>query len=127
MSTGETPVDVIEVRGLVVSAVCGVLPEEKARQQPFRIDLDLHCDLAAAGKTDALDDTVDYGAVSAAVSDLAARLDCDLMEHFAQRIAELALAFDGVAGVTVAVTKLRPPLPEVVDTTGVRIYRTASP
>ena len=47
------------------------------------------------------------------------------MEYFAQRIADLALAFDGVAAVTVAVTKLRPPLPEVVATTGVRIHRTA--
>ncbi len=124
--TADLPTDQIEVRGLVVAAFCGVLPEEQARRQPFRIDLDLHVDLAAAGASDGLDDTVDYGAVSARIGELAEELRCQLMEHFAQRVADLALGFDGVVAVTVAITKLRPPLPEVVDTTGVRIHRARS-
>lgn len=122
----DTQPDQIEVRGLVVAAYCGVLPEEQARRQPFRIDLDLFVDLAAAGASDGLDDTVDYGAVSAQVGEMAEELRCQLMEHFAQRIADVALGFEGVAAVTVSVTKLRPPLPEIVDTTGVRIHRKSS-
>ena len=55
--------DRIELRGLRVMASVGVLPEERERAQPLELDLTLSCDLAAAGYSDALDDTVDYGAI----------------------------------------------------------------
>jgi len=118
--------DQIEVRGLVVAGFCGVLPEEQARRQPFRIDLDIFADLRAAGESDGLADTVDYGAVTAEIAALARDIRCQLMEHFAQAIADITLAFVGVDAVTVRITKLRPPLPDIVDTTGVRIHRAQS-
>ena len=59
--------DRIELRGLRVMASVGVLPEERERAQPLELDLTLSCDLAAAGYSDALDDTVDYGAITDAV------------------------------------------------------------
>lgn len=116
--------DRIEVRGLELLVYCGVLPEEQARQQPFRFDLDLHLSLVRAGGTDALDDTVDYGGVT----DLLARhLTVErfqLLERLAQRTAELILdSAPLVDEVTVRATKMRPPLPVHVDTTGVRIHR----
>jgi dihydroneopterin aldolase len=43
--------DVIEIRGLRALGVIGVNPEEKARAQPFEIDLDLEADLSKAGET----------------------------------------------------------------------------
>ena len=46
----------------------GVLPEEQVRPQPFEVDIELLVDVAAAGASDELDDTVDYGAVCEAVS-----------------------------------------------------------
>jgi len=49
----------------------------------------------------------------------------DLMERFAGRIAEVVLAIDGVDGTTVVVRKLRPPVPEDLATSGVRIHRAA--
>ncbi len=51
--------DRIELRGLRVSAFCGVLPEEKARRQPFEVDLDVHADLSTASASDDLADTID--------------------------------------------------------------------
>jgi dihydroneopterin aldolase len=117
--------DRIEIRGLIVSAICGVLPEEKGRTQPFRIDIDLHVDLSEASQSDALNDTVDYGAVTFQVQKIADEANFDLMERFAGVIAEMALDYQGVDAVTVTITKLRPPLPELVDTTGVRIHRTS--
>ena len=117
--------DRIELRGLRVSAVCGVLPEEKARRQPLELDLDVYADLAAALITNDLADTVNYGALCTMVAWIADRESFDLLERFASRVAEDVLATSGVEAVTVAVRKLRPPVPEDLATSGVRIHRTA--
>ena len=53
--------------------VHGVLPEEQVRPQPFEVDVELLVDLRAAGASDDLADTVDYGAVSDAVSESSRR------------------------------------------------------
>ena len=103
--------------------VCGVLPEEQARKQPFRFDLDLYLDLSKPGRTDELTDTVNYGAVADL---LAIKLGDErfyLLEHMAQRTAELVLADPLVDEVTVIARKMRPPLAVHIDTTGVRIHR----
>ena len=117
--------DRIELRGLRVSAVCGVLPEEKVRRQPLELDLDVYADLTAALTTDDLADTVDYGALCALVACIADRESFDLLERFASRVAEDVLATSGVEAVTGAVRKLRPPVPEDLASSGVRIHRTA--
>ena len=64
--------DRIELRGLRLSAICGVLPEERDRPQPLELDLDLWADLSAAGRSDDLADTVDYGAVCDTVEQVCA-------------------------------------------------------
>ena len=116
--------DRIELRGLRVLAYCGVLPEEQTRRQPFSVDLDLDCDLRPAGRSDDLTDTVDYGEVCAAVERLAADGRFALLERFAQEIANAVLAHDVVTSVTVSVAKLRPPVPQDLASSGVRIIRT---
>ena len=50
----------------------GVLPEEQDRAQPFEVDLDLSVDLAPAGTSDRLADTVDYAGVADAASAIVA-------------------------------------------------------
>lgn len=115
--------DVITVTGLVVSGVCGALPEEQLRAQPFRIDLAIAADLTAAATSDRLADTVDYGAVCAAVGDLVSTGRFTLMEAMAGRIADLVLSRPLVESVTVSVTKLRPPVPEVLESSGVTMTR----
>ena len=56
--------DRILLRGLRVMAYCGVLAEEQARRQPFEINADVVADLSAAGRSDDLGDTIDYGALT---------------------------------------------------------------
>lgn len=119
--------DVVEIRGLQLLLYCGVLDQEQVRRQPFQIDIDLHLDLKAAGESDDLDDTVDYGAL---IDLLAASLPTErfqLLERLAARIAELALGHPPVDAVTVRVRKLRPPVAAIVDTTGVHIHRKRQP
>ncbi len=113
----------IEVRGLELLVLCGVLPEEQARKQPFKFDLDLYLDLAPAGRADDLELTVDYGALAGRIAEA---LDVEsflLLEAMAARVAELALDHDLVEEVTVVARKMRPPVPQHVDTTGVRVHR----
>jgi dihydroneopterin aldolase len=120
--------DRIELRGLRVMAVHGVLPEERARPQPFEIDLDLDLDLRLAGRTDALSDTADYGAVVDAVVAVLAGPAVNLMEHLAERVAEAAEAAAApvpVSAVTVTVRKLEPPVPHQLGSAGVTIRRSA--
>lgn len=105
-------------------ALCGVLPEERARRQPFEIDVDVFVDLSRAGTTDALDDTVDYGALCQSIDDLATDEQYSLLERFATRVAEVVLATPSVAAVTVNIRKLRPPVPQPLSTSGVSIHRT---
>lgn len=115
--------DLIELRGLRASGICGALPEEQVRAQPLEVDLDVHADLAAAGRTDDLDDTVDYGSLADAVERVITTERFVLLERLAQRLAEVVLADERVDAVTVAVRKLRPPVPQQLATSGVRITR----
>lgn len=117
--------DVILLRGLRAMGVHGVLPEEQERPQPFEVDLELAVDLAAAGKSDDLADTVDYGVVADNVVAVITEERHALLERLAERIASVALHDERVTGVTVTVRKLRPPLSVESDHVGVRITRNA--
>jgi dihydroneopterin aldolase len=118
--------DRIELRGLRVLALCGVLPEERVRRQPFELDLDVFVDLTRAGSTDDLEHTVDYGALCASLAELARDEQYGLLERFAARAADVVLATPLVTAVTVRIRKLRPPVPEHLESSGVRIHRTKS-
>ncbi len=120
---GAGRLDRIELRGLRALGICGVLPEEQDRPQPLEVDLDVVTDLSRAGATDALADTVDYGSLVAQVEAIITGEPVRLLERLAERIAEVVLADDRVAEVEVALRKLRPPVPQQLDTTGVRIVR----
>jgi dihydroneopterin aldolase len=104
--------DRIEINGLRVMALVGVLPHEREAAQPLQIDLCLGVDLHDAGLTDDLGDTANYGAVSEAVAAVVRDSKDLLLERLAARIAEVALGFDRVGQVSVTITKLRPPFPK---------------
>jgi dihydroneopterin aldolase len=116
--------DRIELRGLRALGRHGCLPEEKERDQPFEVDLDVELELSAAGRSDDLGDTVDYGALASSVAAIVAGPPAHhLLERVAERVAEAVLADAQVRSVTVAVRKLRPPVPVDLATAGVRITR----
>jgi dihydroneopterin aldolase len=116
--------DRIELRGLRLAGVVGVLPHEQAQPQPLEIDLDLALDLSAAGETDALDDTADYGALCEVAELVVTTTSYALLEALAEHLAGALLAADPkIDEVTVAVRKLRPPVAQQLVTSGVRIRR----
>ncbi len=124
MDRPEPDRDRIELRGLRVLGVHGALPEEQDRAQPFEVDLDVEADLSVAGASDRLADTVDYGAVTAVVAAVVGDERFRLLERLAERIASQVADVDPrIRAVTVAVRKLRPPLPADLTSAGVRITR----
>lgn len=118
--------DRIELRGLELLVFCGVLDEEQARRQPFTFDIDIYLDLDAAGETDDLTKTVDYGATIELISATLDRERFLLLERMANRVAELVLGDPSAQSVTVSARKVRPPVPSILASTGVRVHRSRS-
>ena len=115
--------DRILISGLRELGVHGVLPEEQVRPQPFEVDIELLVDVAAAGESDELEETVDYGAVCESVSHIISSEQHRLLERLATRIAEVCRADPRVAGVVVEVRKLHPPVRALLDHVAVRVER----
>ena len=111
----------IIVAGLRELGVHGVLPEEQSRPQPFEVDVELEVDLVTAGQSDELDDTVDYAAVSEAVSRVVKNERYQLLERLATRIGEVCRTDERVSAVTVTIRKLHPPVRAMLDHVAVRV------
>ena len=117
--------DVIELRGLRLVTLVGALPEERTRAQPLEVDLDVEADLSVAGTTDHLSDTIDYGGLCELVMrTIRGSGHVALLEALAERTAQAVLAADErITGVTVWVRKVRPPVPQDLATSGVKVTR----
>ncbi len=103
--------------------VHGVEPAERSRPQPFAVDLVLEVDLAPAGETDRLADTVDYGALAERAVAVVTGESHHLLERLAARIATECRTDPRVTRVSVTVAKLAPPLGVQVDHVAVTVER----
>lgn len=115
--------DRILIAGIRELGVHGALPEEQTRPQPFEVDVELLVDLSVAARSDALDDTVDYGTVCEAVGRVISSERYRLLERLAERIAEVCRSDPRVKGVVVEVRKVHPPVRAILRHVGVRIER----
>lgn len=115
--------DRIVINGLRVMTLVGVLEHEREAAQPLQVDLALDVDLADAGFSDELADTAHYGLVAERVAAVMRESKDLLLERLAHRIAEEALLVDRVEAVDVTLTKLRPPIPEDLQSCAVSIRR----
>jgi dihydroneopterin aldolase len=118
-----TDSDAIVLRGLRALGHCGASAEERDRAQPIEIDLEACVDLAPAGRTDDVAETVDYAVMCSKVEQVVRTERFALLEGLATRVAEVAMADGRVRAVTVTVRKLRPPVPQHLASAGVRLTR----
>ncbi|WP_438854008.1 dihydroneopterin aldolase [Agromyces sp. M3QZ16-3] len=102
--------DRIAVTGIRVRAHHGVFDFEREQGQEFVIDVSVAVDLAAAASGDDLASTVHYGELAVAVARAVERDPVDLIETVAERVAAVALGFDGVEEATVTVHKPQAPI-----------------
>lgn len=116
--------DRIEIRGLRAWGHHGVLDHEQRDGQVFVIDATLEVDVSAAAASDDLGDTIDYGALAAALSSVVADTRFDLIEALADRLAVRCLADPRVAAATVRVAKPHAPVTVDLDHVAVEVRRT---
>ncbi|MBW4582924.1 MAG: dihydroneopterin aldolase [Tildeniella nuda ZEHNDER 1965/U140] len=83
--------DCIHLNGIRCYGYTGALPEEQVLGQWFEVALTLWLDLALAGQTDCLSDTLDYRIVIATVQTLVKTSKFTLLERLAVAIAEAVL------------------------------------
>jgi dihydroneopterin aldolase len=117
--------DSIHVTGIRAYGYVGVLPEEQTLGQWFEVDLTLWRSLSKAGKSDRLEDTLDYCSSIQIVQTLIQRARFQLIETLAEEIAQQLLAQGTVEQVKVHLTKLTPPIPNFGGSVAVEILRTA--
>lgn len=119
--------DRITLAGVRAWAHHGVLDHERELGQAFRADVVMEVDLHAAGASDALADTVDYGAVAELVHARLVTPRRDLVEAVAAGIADAVLDHDErIGAVEVTVHKPDAPVPAPVDDVAVTVRRARS-
>ncbi len=98
--------DRILLRDLAFFAYHGVKPEERTLGQRFLVDLELRLDLRAAGASDNLSLTVDYGQAYRVTREVVEGPGCQTIEAVAERVAAALLAhFPALREVVVRVKK----------------------
>jgi 7,8-dihydroneopterin aldolase/epimerase/oxygenase len=116
--------DTIFVNGLLIHAHHGVMAHEEKVGQRFMIDLELAIDLAPAGRSDKLADTVSYSAIVDAATRAFTRKSFRLVEAAAAAVADdLIAAFPPVLSVRVTLHKPHAPIAAIFNDVGVSVLR----
>lgn len=115
--------DRIQLQGMSFQGRHGVRVAERAQPQEFKVDLEVDCDLNRPGRTDRLEDTVDYTSLRKIAREVVEGEPANLLETLAARIADRVLGVAGVAAVSVRVAK-RPASMQPIEAAAVHINRT---
>ncbi len=97
--------DTIFLRDLRIRTIVGIWEWERRMPQIVSIDLDMDTDIRRAARSDQIEDTLDYKAVTRRVKALVAGSSFKLIETMAEQIAALVVDEFGVPWVRVAVHK----------------------
>ena len=97
--------DRIYIRDLKVPCIIGTRPREREAVQDLLINLELECDLSAAGKSDRIEDTVNYSDLRHAIVRQVQAGRYFLIERAAEVVAGLCLADPRVTAATVTIDK----------------------
>jgi len=116
--------DRIHLRGVEAFGYHGVLPDEKRDGQPFVVDVVMELDLATAGGSDELDDTVSYAEIAGEVVSRITGPSFDLIERLAEVVADDVLRHRLVDAATVTVHKPQAPVGHPFTDVAVEVHRT---
>jgi len=119
--------DAIVIEGIEFYGFHGATPEEQRIGHRYLVDVELCLSLEAAGESDDLADTVDYGVVASRIVQIGTVQQCRLLEALAERMAAALLAELPVERVRLRIRKPCPPMPVIAAAAGVEIQRTRAP
>jgi dihydroneopterin aldolase/D-erythro-7,8-dihydroneopterin triphosphate epimerase len=114
-------VDKIIISDLLVRCIIGVTPEERREKQDVLISLARSADLAPAGKSDRVEDAINYRPLKKRILALAEQSEYHLVEALAERVAAECLEDPRIREVKVGVEK--PSALRFARTVGVEIVR----
>ena len=97
--------DKIFISELKVKTKLGVPAWERMVAQTVILDIELGYDLSIAGKSDAIADTIDYGAVVARIHESLQQHSFQLVEALAEHVCQLILSEFGALSVKIKVAK----------------------
>lgn len=124
MERGRCTMDKIMVNKMQFYGFHGLFPEENKLGQRFYVDVTLFGDLQKAGKTDNMNDSVDYGDIYETVRYIVEGKAYHLLEAVAEEVAgQLLSSYALVHKCTVRVEKPDPPIPGHYDSVAVEIHR----
>jgi FolB domain-containing protein len=115
--------DLITLQGMRFEGLHGWSEEERLLPQPLEVDLVVEADLAAAGRSDDVADTIDYGPLVELCRVVVEERSFRLLEAIAAAIADGVLGGTRADAVTVRVRKLAVPLDADLDWAAVQIRR----
>ena len=102
----------------------GVFKEEKKLGQKFFIDASLFLDLKKPGRTDDLNDSVNYGLAYEIIKDIVEKENFDLLEALADKICrDIFLKFEEIQRIKLKVKKTQAPVAGIFDYFAVAIDR----
>ena len=116
-------VDRIQLEGMVFSGRHGVTDAERARPQRFSVDIEVETSVSRPGRSDRIEDAVDYRRLHAIAKEVIGGESAHLIEALAERIAARALELPRVRAVSVRIAK-RPVRMRPIDAAAVEIRRT---
>lgn len=115
--------DRIDLVGLRAHAHHGVFDWERADGQEFVADVAIGLELQAAGTSDDLAETVDYGALASELHGVLAGDPAHLLEAVALRMLEVCLAHSTVQWASVTLHKPGAPIPVAFEDVAVTMER----
>jgi dihydroneopterin aldolase len=116
-------VDRIQLQGMSFQGRHGARASERERPQEFKVDIEVNCDLEMPGRTDRLEDTIDYTKLRAIAREVVEGESVSLLETLAARIADRLLDVPQVLAASVRVAK-RPASMLPIEAAAVHINRT---
>jgi dihydroneopterin aldolase/D-erythro-7,8-dihydroneopterin triphosphate epimerase len=114
--------DEIRIKGLFLRTIIGVNDDEREHKQDVRINLWLTVDTRPAGRSDNIEDAVNYRTITKDVIDLVENSRFFLVERMAEEIARLCLSDPRVEKVRVGIEK--PAALRFARSVGVLVERT---
>ena len=97
--------DIIFLRGLQIETIIGIYDWERKTKQKVVLDLDMATDIRAAAKTDDIEQTVDYKAVSKRLITFIERSEFLLVETLAENVAKIVIDEFDVPWIKLVVNK----------------------
>ena len=97
--------DKIHIRDLEIRCIIGTNPDERVHAQQVVLNVVLECELARAGRTDRIEDTVNYRTLKKQIVEEISESRYLLLESMVRHVADICLGCEGVCAVTVTADK----------------------